>query len=71
MYPFRFPMREGMAFLPTQVAEYEKKRIFAKEFIQIQLLVSDESSAIEWLRQKLMVKPQSRQDIHPDYMKET
>jgi len=66
----RFPMREGMAFLPTQVAEYEKKRIFAKEFIQIQLLVSDESSAIEWLRQKLMVKPQTRQDIQPDYMKE-
>jgi len=66
----RFPMRDGMAFLPTQVAEYEKKRIFAKEFIQIQLLVNDESSAIEWLRQKLMVKPQTRQDIHPDYMKE-
>lgn len=66
----RFPMRDGMAFLPTQVAEYEKKRIFAKEFIQIQLLVSDESSAIEWLRQKLMVKPQTRQDIQPDYMKE-
>jgi DNA modification methylase/predicted RNA-binding Zn-ribbon protein involved in translation (DUF1610 family) len=66
----RFPMRDGMAFLPTQVAEYEKKRIFAKEFIQIQLLVSDESSAIEWLRQRLMVKPQTRQDIHPDYMKE-
>jgi hypothetical protein len=64
----RFPMREGMAFLPTQVAQYEKKRIFAKEFIQIQLLVSDESSAIEWLRQKLMVKPQTRQAIHPDYM---
>jgi DNA modification methylase/predicted RNA-binding Zn-ribbon protein involved in translation (DUF1610 family) len=66
----RFPMRDGMAFLPTQVAEYEKRRIFAKEFIQMQLLVSDESSAIEWLRQKLMVKPQTRQDIHPDYMKE-
>lgn len=66
----RFPMREGMAFLSTQVAEYEKKRIFAKEFIQMQLLVSDESSAIEWLRQRLMVKPQTRQDIHPDYMKE-
>ena len=66
----RFPMRDGMAFLPSQVAEYEKKRIFAKEFIQMQLLVSDESSAIEWLRQRLMVKPQVRQDIHPDYMKE-
>ena len=66
----RFPMRDGMAFLPSQVAEYEKRRIFAKEFVQMQLLVSDESSAIEWLRQRLMIKPQTRQDIHPDYMKE-
>jgi hypothetical protein len=66
----RFPMRDGMAFLPSQVAEYEKRRIFAKEFVQIQLLVSDENSAIEWLRQRLMIKPQTRQDIHPDYMKE-
>ncbi len=66
----RFPMRDGMAFSPSQVAEYEKKRILAKEFVQMQLLVSDESSAIEWLRQRLMIKPQIRQDIHPDYMKE-
>ncbi len=66
----RFPMRDGMAFLPSQVAEYEKRRIFAKEFVQMQLLVSDESSAIEWLRQRVMIKPQTRQDIQPDYMKE-
>lgn len=66
----RFPMRDGMAFLPTQVAEYERKRILAKEFVQMQLFVNDESSAIEWLRQRLMIKPQTRQDIHTDFMKE-
>lgn len=66
----RFPMRDGMAFLESQVAEYDKKRILAKEFSQQSLFVSDEGSAIEWLRQQLMKKPQSRQDIHPQFMKE-
>lgn len=66
----RFPMRDGMAFLESQVAEYDKKRILAKEFMQMNLFVSDENSAIEWLRQQLMIKPQTRQDLHPNFMKE-
>lgn len=66
----RLSMRDGMAFLESQVAEYDKKRILVKEFIQISLFVSDENSAIEWLRQQLMKKPQTRQDIHPNFMKE-
>lgn len=66
----RFPMRDGMVFLESQVAEYDKKRILVKEFSQLSLFVSDEGSAIEWLRQQLMKKPQTRQDIHPNFMKE-
>jgi len=66
----RFPMRDGMAFLETQVAEYDKKRLLANDFIQLSLVVSDENSAIEWLRQQLMKKPQTRQDLHPEFMKE-
>lgn len=66
----RFPMRDGMAFLETQVTEYDKKRLLAKEFVQTTLFVSDENSAIEWLRQQLMQKPQTRQDLHPNFMKE-
>lgn len=66
----RFPMRDGMAFLKTQVAEYDKKRIQAKEFVQLSLFVTDENSAIEWLRQQLLKKPQTRQDLHPNFMKE-
>ncbi|EAG7745519.1 DNA methylase [Listeria monocytogenes] len=66
----KYPMRDGMAFLDSQVAEYDKKRILAKEFAQLSLFVSDENSAIEWIRQQLMKKPQSRQDIHPQFMKE-
>ncbi len=66
----RFPMRDGMVFLETQVTEYDKKRLLAKEFVQTTLFVSDENSAIEWLRQQLMQKPQTRQDLHPNFMKE-
>lgn len=66
----RFPMRDGMAFLESQVAEYDKKRTLVKEFTQMNLFVSDENSAIEWFRQQLMKKPQTRQDLHPQFMKE-
>ncbi|MCH6265332.1 DNA methyltransferase [Neobacillus citreus] len=66
----RFPMRDGMAFLEKQVAEYDKKRILVKEFAQMSLFVSDETSAIEWIRQQLLKKPQTRQDLHPSFMKE-
>jgi DNA modification methylase len=66
----RFPTRDGMAFLESQVAEYDKKRTLVKEFSQMSLFVSDENSAIEWIRQQLMNKPQTRQDLHPQFMKE-
>ncbi|SDO87119.1 DNA methylase [Paenibacillus sp. yr247] len=65
----RFPMRDGMAFLVEQVAEYDKKRIIGREFTQLSLFVSDENSAIEWLRQQLLKKPQTRQELHPNFMK--
>lgn len=66
----RFPMRDGMAFLESQVAEYDKKRTLVKDFYQMDLFVSDENSAIEWIRQQLMKKPQTRQDLHSHFMKE-
>ena len=66
----RFPIRDGMAFLESEVAEYDKKRILVKDFSQQSLFVSDENSAIEWIRQQLMKKPQTRQDLHPQFMKE-
>lgn len=66
----RFPLRDGMVFLESQVAEYDKKRILVKEFAQLSLFVSDENSAIEWIRQRLMKKPQTRQDLQPAFLKE-
>jgi len=66
----RFPERDGMYFLPDQVAEYDKKRMTIKEFLQLQLFVTDESSAIQWLKQQLTMKPQTFQELHPQFMKE-
>jgi DNA modification methylase/predicted RNA-binding Zn-ribbon protein involved in translation (DUF1610 family) len=66
----RFSYRDGMYFLPDQVAEYDKKKMTAGGMEQMSLFVSDESSAIVWLRQLLKDKPQTFQDIHPLFIKE-
>jgi DNA-directed RNA polymerase subunit RPC12/RpoP len=66
----RFSERDNMFFLPEQVAEYEKKRMTVREILQLQLFVIDEASAIQWLKQQLLTKPQTFQDIHPQFLKE-
>jgi len=66
----RFSERDGMYFLPEQVAEYDKKRMTVREVLQLQLFVTDESSAIQWLKQQLLKKPQTFQEIHPQFLKE-
>jgi hypothetical protein len=66
----RFSLRDGMYFLPDQAAMYDKKRMTVKEVLQLQLFVTDESSAIQWLKQQLIRKPQSFQDLHPLFLKE-
>jgi len=56
--------------LPEQVVEYDKRRMTVKEILQIQLFVTDESSAIQWLRQQLTRKPQTFQELHPQFLRE-
>ena len=59
----RFPERDEMYFLAEQVAEYDRKRLLVKDFLQMELFVSDEVSAIQWLRQQLLTKPQTFQEL--------
>jgi len=59
-----------MYFLPEQVAEYDKKRMSVPEILQLDFLVIDESSAILWLKQQLAKKPQTFQELHPQFLKE-
>ena len=68
----RFSERDGMYFLPEQVAEYDRqKMLLGNKTLQQSLFVTDEASAIEWIRNLLKTKPQSFQDINPQFMKET
>lgn len=62
--------RDGMYFRPDQVETYERKKMTFKELAQTELFVSDEKSAVVWLRQQLKRKPQTMSDIQPDYLKE-
>jgi len=66
----RFPRRDGMFFLPDQVSEYDRKRTKASELRQLDLFVSDEASAIQWIRQQLQTKSQFFQDLQPQFMQQ-
>jgi len=66
----RFPERDGMYFLPDQVAHYDRKRMSISKLQQLSLFPTDEASAIVWLRQQLQVKPQTYQELAPVFMKE-
>lgn len=64
----RYPKRDGMYFHADQVAEYDRKRTTVSELRQLELFVSDEASATQWMRQQLERKPQTFQDLQPQFM---
>ena len=48
-----FIQRDGMVFLPEQIPEYDLATLSAGKPTQLTIFVSDEKSAITWLRQQL------------------
>ena len=66
----RFALRDGMYFLHGQVSEYDRKRMTVGEMRQLTLFVTDEASAMRWVRQQLHAKPQSFQGLQPQYMQQ-
>jgi predicted RNA-binding Zn-ribbon protein involved in translation (DUF1610 family) len=70
----RFPERDGMYFLPAQAAEYDRRRLHTRKVEQLALFVSDEKSAIQWLRRELDPStgngPQTYQDLQPKFLRE-
>ena len=67
----KFPERDGMYFSTEQVAEYDRKRMAARDVLQLDLFVSDEASAIQWIKQQLTSKPQTFMELQPQFMQET
>ena len=63
----RFPERDGMVFLPDQVAVYDKKRALVRHAPQMELFVADERSAIDWLADYLKARPSTYQDLHAEF----
>jgi 16S rRNA G966 N2-methylase RsmD len=66
----RFLERDEMFFLPSQVTEYDRKRLTVKDVEQLRLFVNDEKSAIQWVRQQLHELPRTYSDLQPLYMRE-
>jgi len=70
----RFAERDGMYFLPDQVAEYDSARLRLGRVAQLALFVSDEKTAIQWLRQQLEPslggKPRTFAELQPEFMQE-
>ena len=68
----RFPQRDDMYFLDDQVESYERQRITFKDLRAAQLFITDEDSAIQWLRQFLKSKrtPQQFAAIQPEFFRE-
>lgn len=64
----RFVERDGMVFLQDQVAEYDKKRMQVAVAPQMEMFVSDERSAIDWLTDFLKRRPSTYQEVHTDFI---
>lgn len=66
----RFAERDGMYFLAEQVVEYDRKKMTSGKPKQMSFFVSDEVSAIQWVRQLIKEKPQTFSDINPQFMQQ-
>lgn len=70
----RFVERDGMYFLPDQVPTYDRARLETQAVAQLTFLVSDEKSALQWLRQQLNPalggRPQTYQELQPQFLKQ-
>lgn len=68
----RFPSRDAMYFLDSQVETYERHRITIKDMLEETLFITGESSAVQWLRQLLKARgrPQGYSEIQPRFLTE-
>jgi len=70
----RFVERDGMFFLPDQTPAYDRARLEAGRVAQLTLFVSDEKSAIQWLRQQLDPATgghsHTYQDLQPPFLRQ-
>jgi len=63
----KFIERDGMYFTAEQAAEYDEKKAKTPIFVQLSLIVTNESDAIEWLKERLRKKREKYNEIMPDF----
>ncbi len=63
----KFIERDGMFFSAEQATEYDAKKAKSPNFVQMSLVVTNESDAIEWLKDRLRNEQQKYQDITNDW----
>jgi hypothetical protein len=66
----RFLERDDMYFTELQAADYDRRRLDAREVEQLSVFVVDEKSAIQWIRAELLAQPQTFQDLQPKFLRE-
>jgi DNA modification methylase/predicted RNA-binding Zn-ribbon protein involved in translation (DUF1610 family) len=66
----RFLERDDMFFTELQAAEYDRRRLEARDVEQLSVFVVDEKSAIQWIRAELLAQPQTFQDLQPKFLRE-
>lgn len=64
----RYEECDGMFFTAIQYNEYLEKKRHAPEFVPMGLIIGNEADGIEWLRNRLRDKPQTYQQIQPDWL---
>jgi len=63
----RFVEIDDMYFNKEQAAEYDEKKSKAPQLIQLSLIVTNESDAIEWLKERLRKKREKYNEIMPAF----
>ncbi|MBP6412563.1 MAG: DNA methylase [Bacteroidia bacterium] len=63
----RFIERDKMYFTLEQATEYDEKKAKSPNFVQLAIIVTNESDAIEWLKDRLRKQSQKYQDIMPEF----
>lgn len=63
----RFVEIDEMFFTKEQAAEYDIKKAKSPQLVQMAWVVTNESDAIEWLKNRLRKESQKYQDIMPDF----
>ena len=61
---------DGMYFTPLQAAEYRELSMKAYGVEAMGLFISDEANGIVWLRNRLEQRPQTYQELQPEWMQD-